>query len=518
MDPTSTDDASGSPREVELKLELDPGRPVSRGLRRALPAGGEVHRLLSRYFDTPEGRLRKQGLVLRVRRDGDAFIQTLKAVASAGSLGRSEWEAPVAGDVPDLSRLPDDAPGDVVAAAGPLSPVFETEVERTVWRVTRGGSDLELALDEGVVRAGAATEALREIEIELKSGSLDDVFDLARELARAAPVRFGARSKSERGALLARGKRARPVKAEPIALAAGADAAQAFQAVARACIRHFRLNEAMVLDAREPEALHQARVAMRRLRSALALFRRVVAGEEADRMRAELRAVSRALGAARNLDVYLSRKIPDEAARNPGEPGLAELARWAEADRRKAYDRVEGRLRSKRFRALMLDLVAFVECGAWLRDEALAPARAQSAAHFAARTLSRRWRKVRRSGRRLDRLAPEARHRVRIEAKKLRYASEFFASLFTRRKERKRHRAFVEALEGLQSSLGDLNDIATGHAMAVRLARRAGAGLPPALLFAAGHLSGAAEGREAAEVARAVAAHRALRKAEPFWS
>lgn len=512
------------PCEVEVKLELDlsGGRP--RGRRKTpagLPAGGETRHLTSRYFDTAARSLRKRGYVFRIREDGERCIQTVKA-AGNGVFERPEWESEIAGDQPDLAAIADRGCRDDIASLGKLAPIFETSIERTTWRVARGSSEIELALDEGQVMAGASVQQIREIEIELKEGEPSDLFGLAREIAAVTPVKIGVRSKSERGYDLLRPRPRDGIKAEPVVLEPGGDAGMAFQAVARGCLRHFRLNEPGIVTGRAPEALHQARVALRRLRSAFTLFKDVIAGPESERLKRDLRGISQLLGEARNLDVYRDRTLAREAARDPEEPGLAELTARIGADRERAYDRVVRRLASRRSRLAMLELMAFVETGPWLSDEDHAKARSRPAQAFAARVLNRRWRKVRKLGRHLDELDPPARHRVRIEAKKLRYASEFFASLIESRKAKRNHKAFVGVLQELQESLGDLNDIATGHEMARALAQAVDASgdspPPPTLLFAAGHVSGERDAGETALLASAAAAHRKLRHAKPFWT
>ena len=508
-----------TPREIELKLELPPGAVARRrSLRAALPPGGRVQRLVSDYFDTEDGALRRRGLVLRVRQAGRRYVQTVKADDGGGPFDRAEWEAPVTGPEPDLTLLPDHDRLKGLASLGPLRPVVRTAFDRTTWRIERDGAEVELSHDVGEVQGGAAREGFEEIEIELKAGSISGLFAVARDLAGTLPVQIGFRSKAERGFdLLAEPSRG-AAKAEKVSLDPEASAGTAFRVVALSCLRQFRLNERAMIGDRDEEALHQARVAIRRLRSAFSLFRRVVAGPDAEAMKRALRALSGDLGRARNLDVFLKARIGQEAERFPGEPGLDELRRSVAEKRELAYDRVARRLRSKRFRLFMIDLARFVEDGAWHRDPDLAMCREQPIGELAAAILDKRWKTVRKRGRHLDRLTAAARHEVRIEAKKLRYASEFFASLAAGKKAKRHHKEFLAALERLQSRLGELNDIATGHEVARDLAEGVrAASEEPALLFAAGHISGEADAQEATLVSDAASAHRALRKAEPFW-
>lgn len=489
-----------APREIELKLELDPPRSgrgeLPRWDARRIPAlqalrdEPETRRLVSAIFDTPDHALRRGGLVLRIRRDGERWVQTLKADARDGSLlDRAEWESEVGGDTPDLAAIPDGALREEVAAAGTLSPVLETEFERTLWQLRHHGSDVELSLDRGMIRAGDRMTPISEIEIELKTGAPTALFGLAREIVGAVPARLGVQSKSERGyGLLAAAGEA---KAEPYRVRRKMRVGAAFQTIARACLRQYRLHEPGIFR-REAEALHKGRVSIRRLRSAFKLHKALLADEEGERLKRGLRVLSRGLGTARNLDVLLERLEADD-------PMRARI----EEDRALAYDRLIARLRAKRSRLLLLDVMAYVEVGEWQRDPARRELRDSRAHDFAAKIIGKRWRRLGKKGRDLADQTPEARHEVRIEGKVLRYASEFYAGAFPGRKAKKRREALLDALTDLQTQLGDLNDIEAGLLVTSGL----GAGAQPP-----------DEARTQTLLVAAQAAHKRVRKAKPFWA
>src|SRR5207344_644373 len=121
-----------------------------------------------------------------------------------------------------------------------------------------------------------------------------------------------------------------------------------------------------------------------------------------------------------------------------------------------------GAVESARFRTLMLDTAAWIETGDWSRnaDDRAGTLRNTAIAIWAADEVNRRWKSILKRGAQLAHLDPQRRHKLRIQAKKLRYASEFFAGVFPGRKSTKRRMAFLEGLERLQDALGDLNDIA----------------------------------------------------------
>lgn len=496
-------------RELELKLEIRRGRlPALRS--RALVQLGEAaasDRIVSTYFDTAGRHLRDAGLTLRIRSDGSRRVQTVKRAVGrpgVGTFDRSEWETELSGDEPDLAAAGGSLVSEAVAdAPDGLRPVFRSEIGRTTWLVRRDGAAIEVALDDGRVTADAKSALFGEVELELKGGPPAALFGLARALDGTGAFRLGVLTKSERGYRLADGEGRPHRKAEPVGLVRGLATADALAAIVRACIRHFRLNEAAMVEGRAPEALHQARVAIRRLRSALSLFRDVLGDPETERVKVRLRDLAALLGAGRNLDVYLERLESDGAAGETLPPDRLAALR---ADRERAYDAIAKALASKRFRGLMLDLLIWAEDGAWRRpDDPDARERLDRPVEAsAAKILRKRRRRVRKRGRDLDRLDAEARHRVRIEAKKLRYAAEFFSGLVERKADRKRLETFLSALEELQEALGTLNDLETARALRLEHGPAApeetGGGEPDGKL-----------------VADAVAAHEAFVDAKPFW-
>lgn len=442
--------------EVELKLETGPDGLDA--VAAALEAAGvrlAERRMEARYFDTPDLRLKKAGLSLRIRRTGDVRVQTLKAEgAGMGALfARPEWERAVDDDRPVLDDVPDPIRALLPDDLGELAPAFSVEVTRRVGAVL-GAGGIEVVIDRGVVRADGQEAAIAEVELELTGGTPAALFALARDLAEAAPVRLGMLTKAERGYRLLDGSADKPGKGERNVVAPGANTAEAFAAIAGACLRQFRLNEDLLLRTQDPDALHQARVALRRLRSALSIFRRVVADNRFDHLRGELRWLAATLGEARDLDVLIART------------GRGDMLGEARTD---AYRRVVEALASVRTRALMLDLAEWLAVGAWRTAPADPAAAAQSARAFACETLDRLRRRLKKRGKRLRKLDDEARHEVRIDAKKLRYAAEFFAGLFPGDKPQRRARRFVAAMQELQAHLGDLNDIATAPVVLARL-------------------------------------------------
>lgn len=436
------------PQEVELKLDLSADAAHDLIASDILGAEAQLHRLRTPYFDTPDRVLLENGFTLRIRDAGNSRIQTVKAAgsAAAGLFARPEWERPVESDQPLL-----DDTNPLRSLLGErirdMAPVFEVQVERRIWNVQWEGALIEVVLDRGQVVAGERTAPICEIELELKQGRPAALFSLARRLGENAPLRLGVVNKAERGFRLL-GPVEYAFKSGPVELEESHEAAEAFRRIAGACVRQFRLNEPFV-EQRIPEALHQARVALRRLRSAFSIFAPMLSGEAFARLREETKWLANTLGDARDLDVMLADGLGGEAAR----PQL-------ERAREEAYDSAAAALDSARARALMLDLSEWLAHGDWLTAQESAGVRGESVREYASSALDRFRRKVKKHGRNLETLSDEERHTVRKDAKKLRYAAEFFAILYKDKRNRRRARKFLAALEALQDRLGALNDLA----------------------------------------------------------
>ncbi|MBF0373176.1 MAG: CHAD domain-containing protein [Alphaproteobacteria bacterium] len=448
-------------RETELKLMVEPGRlirmrdhPAVRAQRLDRPA---TRRQVTTYFDTPERRLREMGLALRVREMGTRRILGLKdgGDALSGAVSRREWEVDTAGAAPDpalLAQSPFASAFADPAVLAALAPIFRTEVTRTLLRLGGAGWEVELCLDEGEIKAGDRRAAIAEAEFELKRGDTARLFTLARDLLGDDGAVIGTVSKAERGYALADGRTFGPRKAAASTVTRGMSADDAFRAIARGCLGHLLTNQAPFLDNGDPEALHQMRVASRRLRSALKVFGALVPAASLGPLGDEMRWLAGLLGPARDMDVFVAEIIDPVRTALPDQPALLALRDVFERRRAGFAEQALTAVRTARFARLMLDLGAWIEGGGWHSPDQPAPLHADD---FARPVLMRLHRKLRKAGRRLDTLAPAERHRVRILVKKQRYAGEFFAPLWGA----KASRRYLGALARLQDVLGEMNDI-----------------------------------------------------------
>jgi len=514
--------------EVELKLWVSPEDIAT--LRSHPQFTDSLHdhsreMLDTVYFDSDDLVLRDRGYNLRVRHFGDGNIQTLKSTGrGVGLFERSEWEQAIEGDEPDLSRVKDTALGRILVddLCGALKPVFETRFERTVFRFKTDGADILMAIDEGRILATGASHPISEIELELKHGSPADLFKIARDILDIIPARLGFKSKPERGYELAGNAAITAEMASDPELTAGLSAGRAFTLVGRTCLRHMAANVPSVI-ARDVNALHQMRVALRRLRAAISVFSAVVADDRTEAIKTELRWLAQQLGHARDLDTLLFEVIKPLRQRHLAEPGLASISNSFARKRLKGYRQAQQALQGARFRALLLDTVEWVEVGSWSTSEdALARARRDMPIEsFASQQLLQLYKKVRRRGARISELDPEPLHRLRIQVKKARYATEFFSGLYLGKKSAKSFEKARSCLTQLQASLGKLNDIATHKALFMEIvdhqSKTSTEQQGRHRAFAAGLIIGDQQARIEGLRDRARKAHSRFARARPFW-
>jgi inorganic triphosphatase YgiF len=441
--------------------------------------------LITAYYDTPKHKLRRHGLSLRVRRMGNRHVQTIKS-ASPDHLGRGEWEMDLKGDTPDLGKVKG-TPLERLASrklARKLNRIFETSVHRISVPVHLNRSEIELAFDRGEIRAGRRCSPIDELELELRHGRPSDLFRLAKALERKSGAELSLRSKAERGYDLVERQHHGPFSAEPITLDADMAAPDAFRTIARSCLRQATGNVDAVHEG-DPEGVHQLRVGLRRLRAAIAIFSGVLPGRGTRKIKTELKWLTGELAPAREIDVFIEESIkPAAGALVPRRGGRA-LEQEFSRKRDEALERAQAALSSQRFRDLLIDLLQWIEATASHSTGTKIPIR-----EFAANVLHRRIRKVRKRGKNLAELSAQARHKLRIRIKKIRYALEFFESLFPAKNDQRELGRASRRLKHLQDSLGSLNDFAAHRKMAADVALAAPRRHGRARAFASGILVG----------------------------
>lgn len=263
-----------------------------------------------------------------------------------------------------------------------------------------------------------------------------------------------------------------------------------------------RCHAAGAIAGTAPEPVHQMRVAVRRLRSAIGLFRKVAAGPALQAAQGELKTLMQLLGPARDWDVFLAGTGQEIAAALPDSKPLAGLIAQARRQRQAAYAALAAYLRGPDFRVLSVRLAWLAACHPWAATED-APSELRD---LAARMLRRRWARMTTAGELLETLPVAQLHVLRLHGKRMRYACEFFHPLFAG----KNTTRWVRRLARLQERLGALNDAAVAASLVARLG-------PEGVGFAGGLVQGfvaAAAGDSRGRIARA---WKRLGKLEPFW-
>lgn len=494
-------------QEIELKLQVPAAQRVAVEAAVAGRTPAPRVRLQAAYHDTAERTLALAGLALRLRREGRQWVQTLKGAGDDG-LTRAEHNVPRGGGaaMPVIEpQLHAGTPvGDrLIALLGseagtPLQTLYRTDIRRRtrvqiVRSPGRPQSRVELAFDAGRIEAGTAAIEVCELEIELLAGSPVAVIETARRWLPRFGLWLDGRSKAERGDLLARGERVAPARtAQSVHLMPQMTAPTAWQAVLRNCADQILANASQIASGTHaPEHVHQLRVGLRRLRSALALFE-----DDRPALADGAAALFRRLGAARD-GVVIDGEFGAELA---AAMRVAKVAN-ASAPAATAADTTPPAmiLREPASQTLLLDLLAAMHAEPEAATTDTPPIRDRLAAR-----LNRWHRQVVADAARYGELEDEARHRLRKRAKRLRYATEFSAALFERRAVRR----YLKALRALQERLGAVSD-------AVMAMDAFGARAPadPYAMFALGWLAS----RREALIAASAPELKAFTKVARFW-
>ena len=288
-----------------------------------------------------------------------------------------------------------------------LKPVFETRIERTAYRLNGGDTDIAIAFDNGRIVATGTSCAVSEIELELKRGNPVELFKVARAIGDTVSAQLDVKSKSERGYDLVEKTPVAAEKAYEPELSAGMTAGRAFTLIGRACLHQLLANEAATIK-RDAEALHQMRIALRRLRAAISLFSDIVSDDRIESIKAELKWLGREFAPARDLDALLIEVLRPLRKQQANEPGFASISRMFARERLKSYRRAQEAVQSSRFRTLVLDTAEWIEAGPWSTadDPLLSARRATPIEMLAAEQLSRRRKKIRRRGVEIGELSP----------------------------------------------------------------------------------------------------------------
>jgi len=465
------DQTATRPVETELKLRLPPearGRierlAALQGPRATPPR--EQH-LVSTYFDTPDLALAGAGLTLRVRNGGGQRVQTVKSQADDHDVAapRGEWEWPVETDRPDFTLLAQTpvAAGIDPAIAERLEPVVVTDIRRTTRMLQLDGAAIEVAIDEGRIRAGEAEDGVHEVELELKAGPVGELYRLALELHGQMQSPLEVEPKAARGYRLRTGQAPQPVRISAPTLDGEVDLAGGLRQIFGTALRHLLANQPAASFG-DVEGVHQMRIAIRRLRTAFVLFKPHLRSAEISQFEDELQRFGRMLGEARDWDVFCLETLPAALRHGTEESWRRLLGQAAEAERTAAHRRLREEFAGPALTGLALGLAAWIEGEAELLGDV---ARAERLSAVAPPLLDRVARKLARRGRHIGQRSGEELHDVRKSLKKLRYSVDDLAGLYPP----KSVKAYLKRCKSLQKRLGGINDATVAATLAEGLGR-----------------------------------------------
>jgi triphosphatase len=459
-------------KELELKLLIDEAtagdiwkRAEAVKLCQSRPRS---RRIETTYVDTPDQCLRNAGLTLRLRRDGRRSLQTVKSAPSlhGGLSDVVEVETVLPKGQLDLAAIPDEGLRDKIVGlvkGAALKPVSTMVVRRAEGTVSgSNGTTAMLAVDVAEVVAGKHLGKFFELELEHIKGSPAGLFDIARQLLPEGGVTFSALSKAQRGDLLAEtGKivpKVEPRNAQVVGLSKGMTAEQAAQQVLRECAVQIAENIHVVRRLPVPEGPHQLRIGLRRLRSALLIFRPLLDSPAVRQIGSEAQWLGQQVGRLRDLDVIINDIIQKEATAHPEVSGFNMLSEALKKQAEEVRHQLRNLLAGGRVQSFLFDLMKFIETRGWInvQDVGQTSKLAIPIVDLAAIALEKRWNKASSCAKGIQTLSVEERHALRKELKKLRYAVEFLSPLYSAKKVK----PFLANLKNLQDIFGDLNDAA----------------------------------------------------------
>jgi len=484
---------------MELDLCLDPDDaarlPRLKLLASATRGRAQPQRIV--WHDSPDAALTAEGLALARERNLWRLERLVPDPAEPWPPGAPP---PVLGQAADLSALGHDL-------TQPLAPAVAFVGRRHAYGLETEHGAVTLSLMRGTLRAVTTERAASRVDL---AGDEQAVLHLGLALAGELRLEVPCATLAGEALAAARATAPAPRRLGVPTLPEGLAVAEAFAFVLAHLtdvVLHFAPLAAA--DISGPEPVHQMRVALRRLRSAVTVFRPMLDCPELAATKAGLKALSVRLGPTRDWDVFLGETASAVSAAFPNEPKLARLIAAGERRRRECHAALREFLRSAEFRRLGIELAWLAGARSWYPAPPEGGVQPVSVRSFAADVLHRRLRKLLHTDD-IAGLDPPALHAVRLKAKRMRYAAEIFAPLYPG----KAARRFIQRLTAVQDGLGQLNDRATAGRL---LAELDGTGGRHG--YAAGLVLGfAAAGTTTDVLPRVMRRWERFRRAEAFWS
>ena len=434
--------------EIELKFQIPQEKREL--IFKALQRKNVQHKhLKAHYFDNDSFQLSQHSVSLRQRLENEIWIQTIK-VATPHYFQRIEIEETI--ETNDELRLdqyqknkqiPKDIRQLLLKIKDQLNIQFETEIERSTALFNFQNSQIEIALDRGSIFTTKNNSNLDiyEIEFELKQGSIQDLVSFILPRIKRYGLWLDIRNKAQQGFKLAQNILDNPVQFQSDVTIDPKNSTEiALRKIVSNCLQHLLPNSTAIASENfNSNHIHQARVAIRRLRSALKTFSHWSKHIDLS-WETELRQLFRTLGTSRDLNVIQEELIPQ--LEQVGAPSFK-----IEAHSNNENSKTSAMFRSLNFNHLILSLLQFIH--QQLHDDS------RSAQKVAKKQLSQLHQQIQIDTKHFLDLDSESQHRTRKRLKRLRYSIEFVVTLYNKQESR----AFIKALKPAQESLGKFNDL-----------------------------------------------------------
>ena len=502
-------------QEIEIKFRSD-----AAGLARLLDApliktanGLQTKNLKATYFDTPSNALRKKGIILRIRKSGDEVpVLGMKAPGASadGPFHRKEVEVSSPSLKPNLALFDKTTEKFLkrIIKGQPLGAKFKMEFKRQSGLVTSGSSVIEIAVDHGHISCGKRPVPLAEVELELVSGKKSDLLDLGKRLAKDFSLRLDFVSKAEKGFRGLLQEKPVPVKAAAIKSKALATFDGAVTAIISNTLAQFTANWAALRETDEPESIHQMRIGLRRMRCALSIFKRASPNTGFGTLRGDAGHLASTFGPVRNADAIRISVLQGPLA-SADCPANSDVLRGVMEKRRiAAYASAHSEIESLAATMFVLNVQGLLARDDWREVPPGAKPKTPTRKFFKTELSRLRARVLKRA--KVASVSDQARHKLRIALKNLRYGVDLF-DLFG---SGKRRQAYKKRMSALQDLLGMRNDIVVAKTYLKELRADTGPEAEQILEFIRGWFARDAAAADG-EISKAI---KKFKMMEPFWN
>lgn len=422
------------------------------------------------YYDSEKLDLRENGLQLRIRSENGELLQSI--ISEKGNLGfeRKEHKKRLNQDCPDISAF-EEMSNKTFQAFGNLDlvPIFKTEFARLKQfrdHPQSNDSQIELRFDKGQIRSGNKAISICEIELVLVRGEVSDLFASGLDIADEFSLPINLDNKSDRGYRLYTDDIPQYWKPVKLGLRRDISLESAIVLCLRDGFTHFLKNHNAFMETGDAEAIHQMRVGLRRFRSVIFAFKKVMNLTTTSSLLGQIKSLFKALGKIREIDVFLSEILPktQDLLKHDQKDVLTKTLL---AERNRLSHNLKTKLKAPTFTHFVLELGDWIESQQWILDDCSTEYSwyQRPLSEYAKMRLSKLHKKL------VDQVLQQKHsdfskwHQLRLLTKKLRYSCEFFSNQFKQGSSK----PYIRSLSNWQDRLGRMNDLVSAASLVTKL-------------------------------------------------